>query len=94
MYNSTGKVTVQATKDDEENDENHRILIGISNKNTIYPTPLPLSISKGNSDKGDSEAVKFYQVAVLLHEFFHTFESNFRNSTSGDRGKIELIDSN
>jgi hypothetical protein len=45
-----------------------RILIGCTSSDgkTIYPTAIPATVSSG------AEAIKLYQIAVLLHEFMHT----------------------
>lgn len=56
-----------------EDDHPSRILVGVSNGETIFPTPIPESVSK------DAEAVYLYQVHVFLHEFFHTIDYKRRD---------------
>lgn len=51
-----------------EQDHPSRILVGISNGESIYPTPIPVTVCT------DAEAVKIYQTHVFLHEFFHTID--------------------
>lgn len=45
-----------------------RVLVGISNGVTIYPTAIPESVSH------HPRAIFLYQAHVMLHEFFHTVE--------------------
>jgi hypothetical protein len=47
-------------------DHPSRILVGISNGHVIYPSPIPLTVSK------DKRAIFHYQVHVFLQEYFHT----------------------
>lgn len=51
-----------------------RVLVGRSNGHTVFPTPIPKSVS------ANEEAVKMYQVHVFLHEFFHTIDYPRRDS--------------
>lgn len=53
-----------------ENYHPQRMLIGLTARDgsTIYPTAIPSTVSN------DTEAVRLYQLHVMLHEFFHTIE--------------------
>ena len=55
-------------------DHESRILIGLSDGNTIYTTPVPMTVST------DEKAIEIYQTHVFLHEFFHTIELPKRDS--------------
>jgi len=56
------------------NEELHpsRILVGVSNGEIIWSTPIPSTVCE------DDEAVSMYQIHVFLHEFFHTVERGLR----------------
>lgn len=56
------------TKESIEDDHPSRVLVWVSNWTTIFPTPIPLTVSS------NKEAVYLYQIHVLLHEFFHTID--------------------
>lgn len=56
-----------------EHDHPTRILTGYSNKTSIYMTAIPKSIC------ANERACWFYQLHILLHEFFHTIESPRRD---------------
>ena len=64
------------------NDHPTRILVGISDGKTIYPSPIPKTVSN------DERATYLYQVHVLLHEFFHTIDYPRRDPK--ERSKILL----
>lgn len=49
-------------------DHPSRILVGVSNGPTIFPTPIPASVST------NERAIYLYQVHVFLHELFHTID--------------------
>jgi hypothetical protein len=67
-----------------ENDHPSRILVGCRIGETIYPTPIPKTVSE------DERAVYLYQVHVLLHEFFHTIEkSEILLETDGEQFTLE-----
>ncbi|EKD47876.1 MAG: hypothetical protein ACD_65C00237G0001 [uncultured bacterium] len=52
-----------------------RVIVGVSDgAEIILPTSIPKTVSE------DDTAVFMYQVHVLLHEFFHSVEMNFRNN--------------
>lgn len=66
-------------------DRHHqRIILGITNRYTnpdapatsfsfIKPTAIPETVSK------NPESIRFYQIHVFLHEFFHTIEADYRD---------------
>lgn len=54
-------------------DHPSRILVGVSNGKTIYPTPIPKTVSE------DKRAVLLYQIHVMIHEFFHTIDYTRRD---------------
>lgn len=55
-------------KESLEDDHPSRVLVWVSNWTTIFPTPIPSTVSQ------DREAIYLYQIHVLLHEFFHTID--------------------
>jgi hypothetical protein len=59
-----------------------RILVGVSNGKSIFPTPIPETVSK------DKAALRLYQTHVFLHEFFHTIDYPRRNPE--ERRKVVL----
>jgi hypothetical protein len=67
-----------------EDDHLTRILVGVSNGFSIFPTPLPKTVSENN------EAIKMYQICVFLHEFFHTIEVLHRTYKKNTRRDIIL----
>jgi hypothetical protein len=67
-----------------ENDHPSRVLVGVSNGETIYPTPIPFSVS------ADQQAISYYQIHVFLHEFFHTIGYPARKDN--ERANIILYD--
>jgi hypothetical protein len=58
-----------------ENYHPHRILIGLTTQDgkTIFPMAIPSTVSN------DPEAIRIYQLHVMLHEFFHTIENTRRD---------------
>lgn len=66
-----------------EADQYHpeRILIGLTanDAQTIFPTAIPPTVS------ADPEAVRLYQLHVMLHELFHTIEMPRRNEQAAQK---------
>ncbi len=77
---------------DEEEDGTHiehhptRILIGNTHQGVIFPSFLPKTVSENR------RAVEFYQIHVLLHEFFHTIVAPFRSEESAKRLVLHFQD--
>lgn len=63
-----------------------RILIGNEYQGVIRPSYLPSTVCD------DPEAVKMYQIHVLLHEFFHTIEERFRSNEAAEKLVMHLPD--
>lgn len=61
-----------------------RILVGVSNGRQIFPTPIPSTVSS------NSEAIKFFQIHVFLHEFFHTIERLRRDPEKRSQILLEI----
>lgn len=64
------------------NDHPSRILIGRYDSKTIYVTDLPQGITMVHRNR------TFYQLHVLLHEFFHSIESRRGDPTAWGRVKL------
>jgi len=85
LFDDTGSFTGKAdwvplNDFPRKNDHPTRVLVGISDGKTIYPTPIPESVST------DTRAIFLYHIHVLLHEFFHTAELQRRDPES--RSKV------
>ena len=81
------KKQVQLVSIDEfprKEDHQSRILVGVSTGTTIYPTPIPKTVSE------DERAVYLYQLHVFLHEFFHTIDYKRRDPVEREKIVLEV----
>lgn len=68
----------------QEDDHPTRILVGLTIGDTIYPTPIPRTLSQND------RAIEIYQICVFIHEFFHTVEEGSRSYRKNNRDKIKF----
>jgi hypothetical protein len=85
--NVTGVDLVKFTDFPRNGDHPSRIYIGRCTGDTIFPTALPSSVFEGKS------ARLFYQLHVLLHEFFHTVELLRRDPEKRQAILLEVAES-
>ena len=75
----------ESSKETKISDHPTRLLVGISNGSTIFPSALPISL-------WTEEDIKSYQTGVFLHEFFHTIDYPNRNIEARSAIKLQAQD--